>query len=213
VRTQKLTITINKPAKDVFAFTLNPENTPKWVEPIVTEQTNEWPPRVGTVYRNQDAAGEWREITLIALEQDRTFTFGEADGFHIRYTFTAAGPDATELECYLWMDRGELQHLFSMKVLEKLKQVIEVGQVHEDQSQLSARLARAAQQVTVGARYVHYKQLTYEVIALALREEDGEPCVVYQAEYDDDITWIRPVSSWMEEVEIDGKKMKRFTKL
>lgn len=82
----------------------------------------------------------------------------------------------------------------------------------ESQSQLSARLAKAAKQVTVGARYLHYKQLSYKVLALALREKDNEPCVIYQAEYGDNITWIRPVSSWIEEVEVDGKKVKRFTK-
>lgn len=83
----------------------------------------------------------------------------------------------------------------------------------ESQTQLSARLAEAAKQVTVGARYMHYKQLSYKVLALALREEDNEPCVVYQAEYGDGVTWIRPVSSWIEEVEVNGKKVKRFTKI
>ena len=83
----------------------------------------------------------------------------------------------------------------------------------ESQSQLSARLARAAQQVTVGARYLHYKQLSYKVLALALREADNEPCVVYQAEYGARITFIRPVASWIEEVEVNSKKVRRFTKL
>jgi hypothetical protein len=83
----------------------------------------------------------------------------------------------------------------------------------EYQSQLSAKLTQAAKQVIVGARYMHYKQLNYKVLALALREEDNEPCVIYQAEYDDNVTWIRPVSAWIEEVELDGKKVKRFTKL
>lgn len=83
----------------------------------------------------------------------------------------------------------------------------------ESQSQLSARLAKAAQQVTVGARYMHYKQLSYKVLALALREEDNEPCVVYQAEYGDNVTWIRPAASWIEDLDINGKKVKRFTKI
>ncbi len=83
----------------------------------------------------------------------------------------------------------------------------------ESQSQLSSRLAQAARQVSVGARYMHYKQLSYKVVALALREEDNEPCVVYQAEYGDEVTWIRPVANWVEEVELNGKKIKRFTKI
>ena len=83
----------------------------------------------------------------------------------------------------------------------------------ESQTQLSERLSKAAELVTVGARYMHYKQLSYKVLALALREDDNEPCVVYQAEYGDHVTWIRPVSKWIEEVEVDGKKLKRFTKI
>lgn len=83
----------------------------------------------------------------------------------------------------------------------------------DPQSQLSAKLVQAARQVTVGARYEHYKQLSYKVLALALREDDGEPCVIYQAEYGDMITWIRPVSGWVEEVLIDGQKVRRFTKV
>lgn len=83
----------------------------------------------------------------------------------------------------------------------------------ESQTELSARLASATQQVMVGARYMHYKQLTYKVLAVALREEDNEPCVVYQAEYGDEIVWIRPVKSWIEMVDVDGVQVQRFTKI
>lgn len=85
---------------------------------------------------------------------------------------------------------------------------------HEKQSEteLSERLAKAAQQVEVGARYMHYKQLSYTVVMLALFEENNEPCVVYRAEYGEHLTFIRPVSSWLEEIIKDGKKVKRFEK-
>jgi hypothetical protein len=85
--------------------------------------------------------------------------------------------------------------------------------VKEDHSQLFAHLVEAAKRVTVGARYVHYKQLSYKVIGLALCEDDNKPCVIYQAEYGDKITWTRPVSNWLEEIVVDGKKMKRFARI
>jgi hypothetical protein len=121
----KLTIAINKPARDIFDFTLDPKNTPKWVDAIVFEQTNEWPLKVRTKYRNKDSAGVWREIELTEFEPDKMFVMSEIDGFHIRYTFTPVNEKTTELECYLWMDGGELKHTFSIEVLEKLKQVVE----------------------------------------------------------------------------------------
>ncbi|MEK7153451.1 MAG: DUF1653 domain-containing protein [Patescibacteria group bacterium] len=83
----------------------------------------------------------------------------------------------------------------------------------ESQAELTQKLAQAAKRVTVSARYVHYKQMSYEVLALALREEDNEPCVVYRAEYGDRLTWIRTVTDWLEEVEVDGRRTKRFTKI
>ncbi len=86
---------------------------------------------------------------------------------------------------------------------------------HEQHSELHKELEEAAKLVTVGTQYRHYKdaRLSYTVLALALREEDSEPCVVYQADYGDKLTWTRPVKSWLAEVEIDGKKVTRFTKL
>jgi hypothetical protein len=87
--------------------------------------------------------------------------------------------------------------------------------MHEKETlaQLSARFAKATKQVVVGARYMHYKKLSYKVVAIALREEDNEPCIVYQAEYGDNLTWLRPVANWIEDVEVDGKAVKRFTQL
>jgi hypothetical protein len=83
----------------------------------------------------------------------------------------------------------------------------------ETQAQLSTKLAKAVKQVTVGSRYMHYKQLSYKVLAIALREEDNEPCVIYQAGYGDGLTWIRPVANWVEDVEVGGRMVKRFTKV
>jgi hypothetical protein len=82
---------------------------------------------------------------------------------------------------------------------------------HESQDQLSQRLAAAKTQVTVGARYRHYKNLTYNVLEVVLLEENNEPCVVYQAEYGDKLIWVRRLSSWLEHVTVDGKHVKRFT--
>lgn len=87
--------------------------------------------------------------------------------------------------------------------------------MHEKESyeQLQQRIKGAMHQVIVGGYYLHYKQRKYKVVTVALREEDNEPCVVYEAEYMPGVTWIRPLANWLEEVEVDGKRVKRFTKV
>jgi hypothetical protein len=82
-----------------------------------------------------------------------------------------------------------------------------------NQAQLAARLNDAKTKVTVGARYEHYKKLTYVVIDIALLEATNEPCVIYQAEYGEHITFIRPVRIWIETVDVNGVPTPRFRRL
>ena len=59
--------------------------------------------------------------------------------------------------------------------------------------------------------YRHYKGNNYELIGIAKHSETLEPMVVYKALYGDRGLWVRPLSMWEEEVEKDGKTVKRFT--
>jgi len=121
----KLKITINKPAAEVFAFTLNPENTPKWIDFIKEEETNEWPVKLGTIYRNTDGKGEWDEYELTEYDPPRAFTLSRrGPRYHVRYLLTDHG-SSSELEYYEWVDSGEITVPFTMEPLEKLKRIIE----------------------------------------------------------------------------------------
>ena len=64
-------------------------------------------------------------------------------------------------------------------------------------------------------KYTHYKGKEYEVIGLARHSETLEELVVYRAlynseEFGNNCLWVRPKSMFLEEVEIEGKKVKRF---
>ena len=59
--------------------------------------------------------------------------------------------------------------------------------------------------------YKHFKGNMYEVIDVAYHSETLEEMVVYKALYGEGKTWVRPISMWDEEVEFEGKKVKRFT--
>ena len=58
--------------------------------------------------------------------------------------------------------------------------------------------------------YRHYKGNTYEVIGVASHSETLEPMVVYRALYGERGLWVRPASMWSEEVEVNGRKVRRF---
>ncbi|MCW3083248.1 MAG: hypothetical protein JWP12_614 [Bacteroidetes bacterium] len=60
--------------------------------------------------------------------------------------------------------------------------------------------------------YKHYKGKLYEVIGVAKHSEILEELVVYKALYqpEGENLWVRPLKMFMEEVEVDGKKMPRF---
>lgn len=67
-------------------------------------------------------------------------------------------------------------------------------------------------------KYRHYKGHEYEVIGIARHSETLEELVIYKALYDNDefgndAIWARPKSMFFEEIEIDGKKIRRFEKI
>ena len=126
MKSKKLVIQINKPMSEVFAFVTDPANTPKWIDWMVVEQTNEMPPRLGTIYKNQNKAGEWNEYEMTAFEPNKMFIMSNHNSnYHVRYTLKPTNYNSTELEYYEWMEEGKLAGPFTMEILEKLKSVLE----------------------------------------------------------------------------------------
>ena len=59
-------------------------------------------------------------------------------------------------------------------------------------------------------KYRHYKGKEYEVIGVAKHSETLEDLVVYRHLYGEGELWVRPLAMFIEDVEIDGKKIPRF---
>ena len=59
-------------------------------------------------------------------------------------------------------------------------------------------------------KYRHYKGKEYEVIGVAQHSETLEDLVVYKKLYDDESLWVRPLKMFLEEVQVNGKKVPRF---
>jgi len=59
--------------------------------------------------------------------------------------------------------------------------------------------------------YRHFKGNRYELVDFAKNSETLEPMVIYRALYGQGGLWVRPLSMWCEEIERDGRRMRRFT--
>ncbi len=83
---------------------------------------------------------------------------------------------------------------------------------HKTHSDLHLMLSKAKEKVTIGGIYSHYKhpENTYKVINLGITEADDQICVIYQATYDDQLVFVRPIDSWLETPEWNGQKVERF---
>ncbi len=62
--------------------------------------------------------------------------------------------------------------------------------------------------------YIHNKsQNKYKVVGIGKHSETKEDVVVLAPQYDSEVTfWLRPLSLFSEEVDINGVKMPRFSK-
>ncbi|HZE87364.1 MAG TPA: SRPBCC family protein [Methylomirabilota bacterium] len=114
MKDKKLTIQINKPLSEVFAFVIDPKNTPKWIDFITVEETNEWPVKMGSIYRNKRNSDEWSEYKVTQFKEDEMFVFTKSDNnYHVKYIFTPLDGKKTELEYYEWVDDGEIGEEFT----------------------------------------------------------------------------------------------------
>lgn len=92
------------------------------------------------------------------------------------------------------------------------------NQLTKELEKESARVRAATKAVLPGV-YKHYKGDFYKVSGLGTYEETLETVVIYNPIHHDDginfnedssKTWVRPISSWVEEVEVNGVKVPRF---
>lgn len=90
-----------------------------------------------------------------------------------------------------------------------------MGRTHKQQLALKKEIEAAKTKVTIGAQYWHYKDRdkVYEIIGVGFLEATDELCVIYQAQYGERLTFLRPLTSWLEQVAWAGQTLPRFTKI
>jgi uncharacterized protein YndB with AHSA1/START domain len=126
MKENKISIEINAPISKVFDFTINPKNTPLWLDNITCEETNELPVRLGTKYKNLNRQRKWTEYEVTQFKPNKVFELKQkSDTYFVRYTYEPISDTKTKLTYFEWVEKGELDEPFSHKVLQKLKRVIE----------------------------------------------------------------------------------------
>jgi hypothetical protein len=60
--------------------------------------------------------------------------------------------------------------------------------------------------------YKHHKGKYYQVIGVCKHSETLEDLVLYEALYENELSklWVRPISMFLEKIEINGKQVPRF---
>ncbi|MGB7605117.1 MAG: DUF1653 domain-containing protein [Lutisporaceae bacterium] len=71
----------------------------------------------------------------------------------------------------------------------------------------------STKQIIPGKKYRHFKGNEYLVLYIAKHSETLEELVVYQALYGERGIWVRPLDMFLEQVEVDGKKVHRFEEI
>lgn len=73
-------------------------------------------------------------------------------------------------------------------------------------------LNNSAEQLLPG-RYRHYKGKDYQVFGLVRHSETEEWLVHYRTLYGDFSHWVRPLTMFVEQIEIDGELKPRFARI
>ncbi len=127
MKENKITIIINKPIEEVFEFTTNPNNTHLWIPSIVEEVIDEYPPKIGTQYKNRGEGTEWDFYKVVELQNNKLFTLSDLeDNYHVKYSYRKINENQTEMEYYEWMENGELGKPFTQDIIQKLKSIMEL---------------------------------------------------------------------------------------
>lgn len=83
---------------------------------------------------------------------------------------------------------------------------------HKSHEDIEQEIQEAQTIIKIGGIYSHYKnpKNLYKVISLGTQEATDKICVIYQAEYDNKLIFVRDVDSWLGNPVVNGKTVQRF---
>lgn len=96
------------------------------MQSVALEITNEWPPRVGTLYQNRGKNGPWNIYKVSKFTQNAEFELVNLNStYHVNYQYYSRPNHATQLVYHEWVAHGEIEEPFKQADLNRLKAVLE----------------------------------------------------------------------------------------
>lgn len=125
-----LTVEIEKPIDIVFDFTVNPNNTPRWVPSVLEEKATDTKVKVGTVYNQivKGSSGETKKSALVVTG----FIKNKMLDFHLvngQYTCSYRYEEIPTGTRMIYSEEngidGEIESPMTIENLQALKKLIE----------------------------------------------------------------------------------------
>jgi len=126
MKENKIVVIIDKPIGEVFEFTTNPKNTHLWIPFIDEEVSEEYPPKIGTKYKNHRGNGNWNIYKVVEFKENEIFTLVNLEGnYSVRYIYKKINDNKTEMTYFELVKEGDISKPFTEDILLKLKSVME----------------------------------------------------------------------------------------
>lgn len=122
MKVNELRITIKAPPEIVFEYTLEPKNTPLWVEEAIEMKTDTNQINLGTKYSNEFIIRE-----VIDYDHNKFIELADVDGvYSCSYSFRKIDEGNTELVFFESnSDGSELEYPIEADCFKKLKEILE----------------------------------------------------------------------------------------
>jgi len=123
MKTNQVRINIKANISKVFEFTLDPNNTSRWIESITEEKVDTKKIGMGTIYTN-----DFGSYTVTDYDRDKFFELTDhKTGYICSYTFKEKDQE-TEIIYFEYMENGEdLKDPLDQKSFELLKELLETN--------------------------------------------------------------------------------------
>lgn len=132
-----------------------------------------------------------------------TFDF-QSEGFYLKNGYKRVG----ELKnCWLGHSKIFLRKNLNLLDVRNQSKEAKGGPMNQEVLPCFSSLAKS---IVVGSLYEHYKGFRYRIIGVARHSETLEELVVYQALYGEGGIWVRPLTMFLENIEINGQLQPRF---